>query len=102
MLTLVRVGALGAVLALASVPALAGDKPFQRGDLADSAVKLEAQIKSDARTVTKPIAALPREADAAFERRDARTGMQILSQITAMAPNDSGNWLRLARAILRI
>jgi alpha-2-macroglobulin len=102
MLTLVRVGALGAVLALASVPALAGDKPFARGDLADSAVKLEAQIKSEARTVTKPIAALPREADAAFERRDARTGMQILSQIAAMAPNDSGNWLRLARAILKI
>ena len=60
MLTLVRAGLTAALLALAFTPALAadGDKAFQRGDLDQAAIKLEAQIKNDAGTVTKPLAQL--------------------------------------------
>ena len=42
------------------------------------------------------------DADAAFKRSDFRTGLQILGQIAAIAPEDSGNWLRLARTIFQI
>jgi uncharacterized protein YfaS (alpha-2-macroglobulin family) len=95
-------GALAALVTLASFSANAADKPFHRDDLADAAVKLEGQIKQDAGAVAKPVAALRREADAAFERRDYRAGMQILGQIVAVAPNEGANWLRLARSILQI
>src|SRR5205814_2335221 len=40
--------------------------------------------------------------DAAFKRNDFRAGLQILGQIAATAPEDSGNWLRLARTIFQI
>ena len=42
------------------------------------------------------------DADAAFRRNDVRTGLQILGQIATTAPDDSGNWLRLARTIFQI
>ena len=42
------------------------------------------------------------DADAAFKRNDFRTGLQILGQIAATTPEDSGNWLRLARTIFQI
>src|SRR5262249_27263364 len=87
---------------LLSAAAIAASKPFQRDDLLDAAIKLEAQIKAEAGQVTKPAAALRREADAAFQRNDFRSGMQLLSQIAAVAPQDSGNWLRLSRSILQI
>src|SRR5215207_3849074 len=70
MRALFRAGALAALVTLASSSAIAADKPFQRDDLADAAVKLEGQIKRDAGAVAKPVAALRREADAAFDRRD--------------------------------
>src|SRR5207248_9647054 len=47
-------------------------------------------------------AALRREADAAFARNDFRSGMQVLGQIVAVAPDDSANWLRLSKAVLQI
>jgi hypothetical protein len=90
------------VVVLAAIPAVAADKPFKRDDLADAAIKLEAQIKAEAGQVTKTAAALQREADAAFARNDFRTGMQLLSQIAVVAPGDSANWLRLAKAVLQI
>src|SRR5215217_8795564 len=102
MRALFRAGALAALVTLASFSAIAADKPFQRDDLADAAIKLEAQIKQDAGAVTKPVATLRREADAAFEKRDYRAGMQILGQIVAVAPSESANWLRLARTVLQI
>jgi len=43
---------------------------FRRDDLADSAVKLEAQIKSEAGPVAKTSATLKTDADAAFKRSD--------------------------------
>ena len=61
--------AFAAVLVVSfSVPGLAADKAFKRDDLADAAIKLEAQIKAESGEVTKPIAALRREADAAAHR----------------------------------
>jgi len=85
---------------LGSGAALAADKAFQRADLADAAIKLEAQIKNDAGSPAKPLAQLRRDADAAFQKNDVRNGVQLLGQIIAAAPNESANWLRLARATL--
>src|ERR1700722_15625593 len=102
MIGLVRAATLCATLALGLVTAQAADKAFKRDDLADSAIKLEAQIKSEAGPVTKSAAALRADADAAFKRADFRAGLQTLGQIASIAPDDSGNWLRLARTIFQI
>jgi uncharacterized protein YfaS (alpha-2-macroglobulin family) len=102
MIGLVRATVICATLALGLTAAYAADKAFKRDDLADSAVKLEAQIKSEAGPVAKPSAALRGDADAAFKRADFRTGLQILGQIAATTPEDSGNWLKLARTIFQI
>src|SRR5450759_3247918 len=102
MIGLVRAATLCATLALGLITAQAADKAFKRDDLADSAIKLEAQIKSEAGPVAKTSATLKTDADAAFKRSDFRSGLQILGQIAAVAPEDSGNWLRLARAIFQI
>ena len=102
MIGLVRAATLCATLALGLVSAQAADKAFRRDDLADSAIKLEAQIKSEAGPVAKTSATLKTDADAAFRRSDFRSGLQILGQIAAVAPDDSGNWLRLARVIFQI
>ncbi|MGA7994774.1 MAG: alpha-2-macroglobulin [Bradyrhizobium sp.] len=102
MIGLVRAAILCATLALGLVSAQAADKAFKRDDLADSAIKLEAQIKSEAGPVAKTTATLKTDADAAFKRSDFRSGVQILGQIAAVSPEDSGNWLRLARVIFQI
>ena len=77
-------------------PPSAADKPFQRSDLADSAVRLEAQIKTEAGQVAKPVATLaqPRRKPRS-RKRDFRAGMQTLAQIVSVAPREAGNWLRL-------
>jgi alpha-2-macroglobulin len=87
---------------LALFSAQAADKPFQNSDLAQSAITLEAQIKTAAGTPTKPVAQLRRDADAAFAKNDFRTGMEVLGQIVAATPNDATTWLRLARTIMQI
>ncbi len=102
MLNLIRAGLAAALVALLVVPAFAADKAFQRGDLDNAAIKLEAQIKRDAGPVTKTAAALRKEADTAFRKRDYRTGLVVLGQLVTVAPADSANWLRLARTILQI
>ena len=56
MIGLVRAATLCATLALGLVTAQAADKAFKRDDLADSAIKLEAQIKSEAGPVAKSAA----------------------------------------------
>ena len=81
MLASVRAGFAAALVAFFSFTAFAADKPFQRSDLADSAVRLEAQIKTESGQVAKPVATLRSEADAAFAKRDFRSGMQTLAQI---------------------
>ncbi|MGC1092651.1 MAG: MG2 domain-containing protein, partial [Pseudolabrys sp.] len=47
-------------------------------------------------------AALRRDADAAFQKNDLRTGMLVLGQLVTVAPDDASSWLRLARTILQI
>src|SRR5271155_5719869 len=95
------VAAVCTTLALLS-SAKAADKPFQNSDLAQSAITLEAQIKTAAGTPAKPVAQLRRDADAAFAKNDFRTGMEVLGQIVAATPNDATTWLRLARTIMQI
>ncbi len=102
MFTSVRAGLAAAFIALAFIPALAADKAFKRSDLDDAAIKLEAQIKNDAGTVSKPAATLRHDADAAFQKNDFRTGMTVLGQLVTVAPADASNWLRLARTVLQI
>jgi alpha-2-macroglobulin len=96
----VRAAFAAALVLLLSIPAIAADKPFKHDDLADAAIKLEAQIKAEAGQVTKSVAALRSEANAAFQRDDVRGGVQILGQIVAIAPDRSVTWLRLARNVL--
>jgi alpha-2-macroglobulin len=102
MLTQLRSGLTAALVILSSYSACAADRSYHRDDLAEAAIRLEGQIKTDAGPVTKPLAMLRREADAAFARADQRAGVQVLGQIVAVAPGEAANWLRLARAILRI
>ena len=102
MLSFVRAGLIAALFALAPLAAAAAEKPFQNSVLADSAVKLEAQIKADAGTPTKPLPQIRRDADAAFAKNDFRSGMALLGQIVAGAPTDATTWLRLARTVLQI
>ncbi|MEO6946404.1 MAG: alpha-2-macroglobulin, partial [Nitrobacter sp.] len=102
MIGLVRAVTLCAALAIGLVSAQAADKAFKRDDLADAAIKLEAQIKSEAGSITKSAPTLRTDADAAFKRSDFRSGLQILGQIATISPDDSGNWLRLARTIFQI
>ena len=95
-----RVGCVAALVTLASValgsiPASAAGKAFQRAELDEAAIKLEAEIKNDAGQAAKPLAQLRREADAAFQKNDVRNGMVLLGQIIAQAPDESASWLRL-------
>jgi hypothetical protein len=105
MFAFARAGFVAALVTLLSIsfsiPASA-QKAFVRDDLADAAIKLEGQIKAEAGQVSKTAAVLRREADAAFARNDFRTALQVMGQIATVAPNDSANWLRLARTVLQI
>jgi alpha-2-macroglobulin len=102
MIGLVRAAIFCATLSLGLTSALAADKAFRRDDLADQAIKLEAQIKSEAGAVNKSAAALKADADSAFKRNDYRNGLQILGQIAVTSPDDSANWSRIARMIFLI
>ena len=99
---LVRAGLAAALVAFVFLPALAVDKTFRQSGLDEAAIKLEAQIKSDAGNVSKPAATLRRDADAAFQKNDFRAGMLVLGQLVAAAPDDATSWLRLSRAVLQI
>src|SRR5499433_2588934 len=98
----VRAAFAAALVLLLSVPAIAADKAFKRADLADAAIKLEAQIKAESGEVTKTIAALRQEVDAAFQRGDDRGAVRILGQIVAIAPDRTVTWLRLARNLRQL
>ncbi len=102
MSALARAGLVAALAILACLPAAAQDKAFQRSDLADAALRLEAEIKSDAGQTRRPAAQLRRDAEAALQRTDLRTALQLLGQAVAVAPNDAGNWLRLAQTVLQV
>ncbi|MEA2983196.1 MAG: alpha-2-macroglobulin, partial [Alphaproteobacteria bacterium] len=103
----VRVGLIAALVTLASIasgslPAAAAGKAFQRAELDEAAIKLEAEIKNDAGQAAKPVAQLRRDADAAFQKNDVRNGIVLLGQIIAQAPDDNATWLRLSRAIQQL
>jgi alpha-2-macroglobulin len=102
MLAFVRASLTAALVSISSISAFSADKPYHRDDLADAAIRLEAEVKADAGTVAKPLAALRRDADAALARNDQKAGMQVLGQIAAVTPADAANWLRLARTILQV
>lgn len=102
MIGLVRATVICATLVLGLTGAGAADKAFKRDELADSAVKLEAQVKKEAGPVAKPAAMLRTDADAALRRSDSRGGLLILGQIAATTPEDSANWLRLAKTIFQV
>src|SRR5450830_805273 len=102
MLNVIRAGLAAALLGLALVPAMGVDKAYKSSELDESAIKFEAKIKSDAGTVTKPAAALRREADTAFQKNDFRTGILVLGQVVTAAPDDAASWLRLSRTVLQI
>src|SRR5215471_1632614 len=102
MLPLLRAGFFAALLVTSSYSVHAADKPYQRDDLADSAIRLEAEIKKDTGPVTKSVAQLRRDVETAFQKKDFTSGMQVLSQIVTAAPDDATNWLRLARTILQV
>ncbi|HVY06018.1 MAG TPA: hypothetical protein VHB46_08570, partial [Burkholderiales bacterium] len=102
MIAIVRAGVLAALTFLVCLPSFAADKPFQRDDLADASIRLEAQIKSDAGAVTKPAAQLRRDVDAAFDKKDFRSALQLLGQVLAVAPDDATSWLRLARTVRQL
>ena len=57
-----------AILSVAAPGGAIAQKAFQRDDLADAAIKLEAQIRAESGAVTASAAALRRDADAAFQR----------------------------------
>lgn len=90
------------ILVLWSAIAAADEKPFQRSEFDDATTRLEEQIKKDAGQVTKTAPVLRRDIDQAFQRNDIRGGMQLLSQLLTVAPDDSGSWLRLARTVLQL
>jgi alpha-2-macroglobulin len=102
MFAVVRAGLFAALALFACCQADAAEKPFQREELADAAIRLEAEIKHDAGRVEKSAAVLRREAEDAFQSNDYRNGLQLLGKAVTAAPNDSATWLRLARAILQI
>ena len=107
MISLVRAGVAAALFAVVpllwSGPAVAAaEKAFRNSELADSAIKLEGQIKSDSGTLTKPLPQIRHDADAAFSKNDFRAGMALLGQIVSAAPTDSATWLRLARTVMQI
>src|SRR6516165_11528699 len=104
MLMQMRAGVMAALVLFASFIATlscyAADKPYQRADLADAAIRLEGQLRTEAGAITKPPAALRREADQAATRPDARALLPLLRQIAVVAPNDAANWLRLAKTMM--
>ncbi|NWG25533.1 MAG: alpha-2-macroglobulin family protein [Pseudorhodoplanes sp.] len=102
MLAAFRAGLVAALVCVALSAAHSAEKAFQRDDLADAAIRLEAQIKTDSGPVTKPIAQLRREADTAFQKNDFGEGLKLLGQIAVVSPQDAGNWLRIARAVLQL
>src|SRR5262249_40098418 len=105
MLAFARAGIFAALVALLSIATsitASAQKAFQRDDLADAAITLEAQIKAESGAITRNLAPLRRDADAAFQRNDFRPGLQLLGQIAVVEPQDSANWLRLAKAVLQI
>ena len=119
MLVLIRAGVFAALVTLASIfsppISIAADKPFERANLAEAAIKLEAQIKSDAvfgRQAGRadpprarrgvPAQRCPQRHGAAWPARGGRTGGQRgLAEAGARHPADAAGRRTRARAAAR-
>ncbi len=96
MFTWFRAGLFAALIVFVTTPSPAAEKTFQDDALADAAISLEADLKDEAGTVTKPPAKLKQEAEALFKRQDLAGAANIYVQIVTVAPNDGTAWRRLA------
>jgi alpha-2-macroglobulin len=96
MFTWLRAGLFAALIVFVTTPSPAAEKPFQDAALADAAISLEADLKDEAGTVTKPPAKLKQEAEALFKSQDLAGAANIYVQIVTVAPNDGNSWRRLA------
>jgi hypothetical protein len=101
MLMLLRASLTAALVTFSAFSAFAADKPYHRDDLAEASIRFEGETKTSAGGVSKSQATLRREADTALSRNDQRAALAALGQIASVAPNDAGNWLKLARTILQ-
>ncbi|MCO5129320.1 MAG: alpha-2-macroglobulin family protein [Xanthobacteraceae bacterium] len=99
---LARLISVACVLAFGLLAAQAADKAYRRDDLADAAIKLQEQIRTEAGAVARPASQLRSDAETAIRKGNLRESLQILGQIAAVAPDDGGNWLRLAKTILQV
>ena len=100
---LVRAGLAAALVALVFSPALAADKAFKQSGLDEAAIKLEAQIKSDAGTVDQACrrrcGAMPMPP---FRRTIFAPACWCSASSSPSRRTDASNWLRLARTVLQI
>ena len=96
MFTWLRAGLFAALFVFVTTPSPAAEKTFQDEALADAAISLEADLKDEAGTVTKPPAKLKQEAEALFKSQDLAGAANIYVQIVTVAPNDGNSWRRLA------
>ena len=91
-----------ALFAVAPFSAKAADKPFVDSDLADSAVQARSPDQERRRSRRPSRSRNSAATPTRRSKNDFRTGMALLGQIVAAAPDDSATWLRLARTILQI
>src|SRR2546430_8647808 len=89
MIGLVRATVICATLALGLTAAGAADKAFKRDELADSAVKLEAQIKSEAGPVAQSPPTPRNDAHPAFQPAGFPGGLANLGQNAPPPPRDT-------------
>ncbi|ODA66378.1 hypothetical protein A7A08_02776 [Methyloligella halotolerans] len=75
---------------------------YQNDALDDDAIKLEAQLKDEASSVSAPALALQKQADAALSQKDFAGAARLYSQIVALEPNDARSWRRYADILLRV
>jgi alpha-2-macroglobulin len=107
MFALLRTGLIAAAFCLAfspsftASPAFAAGPTYQSDQLDDAAVKLEAELKREAGTVSQPVASLEQQAQAALATNDFADAASIYAKIVTAAPNDGENWRHLADVLLR-
>ncbi|GAB4068451.1 alpha-2-macroglobulin [Ancylobacter sonchi] len=77
-------------------------RTYSRPDLVESARRLQSLVDRDRAPLERPAAQLRRDADAALQAGDARAAAGLYSRLVRIAPDDSGLWMRLSRALARI
>ena len=91
MLTSVRAGLAAAFLALAFIPALAAARQSLPARPISTRRRSSSRRRSRATPARSPSRprSCARDADAAFQKNDFRTGMVVLGQLVAVAPDDA-------------